>query len=476
MKLRTRRVGSLLADMLIAGAATAQTVGEFRFLSVPADALVPGRKGAEAAPTPIGNKDHVFAIAPTEQSTGGERAYKALVYKAGTEVPAVSTIHLPVQKGREALCGFLLLGDGPCTLTSAYDAKTGRMAINAQRFDAQFAPLGGEVPIGEILFDKASFTEALFELEVFNSPDGSKALVYFDQLRTSKSERAVMCWVMDVDLNPLWKGAYRIPANAFVFDRQIAFDNDGNVVLAVDALMRDAGGGRWERSASPRIFKLHGASFAQWDFDVPDALEPSVDIVGDHIYASAYARPGKKEPWQWHLVELDKDLKPLRTATGRLTDTDVDRLNGSKTLVGNDGSCYLMADMYQNLVLVSLSKELAPVRSKEISWRPGTPIPMMVDDKLFMVKFGLSKDVESIRDGRKINQNDQGPRRPLLISNLDGTHAVAELIPAEVTTGGRRDATYGGGVETLVTSGMYVETGLRGKEPGLLLVTIGNWP
>ncbi len=306
---------------------------------------------------------YTFIGDPDKKTEGGR---KWLVHAYSVEADrsvASSELVLPTWgKGEDLRVRVVFMaGERPAALYRIWSKKTGLVTLHAQALDpATLENDGAPVNIGEIPFDARSYLGDGPYMTVTPSPDGSKLLFYFDKIKL-QGFQLVMCWVTSKDLEPIWSGVYRVPAQSAGFQATMKFADDAAVYLSVEAVLLSEDDVKEKQDGSLKakekanyhnkkeqtFFKLRGEEFRMWDGALPNGWglqSGDLTVAGGQLYVGGLAlAPDGKRASHWAYAQLDGSFQPGDLKTYLLPAGDHKDLSFKHLILDDSGDKYFIA-------------------------------------------------------------------------------------------------------------------------------------
>jgi len=208
-------------------------------------------------------------------------------------------VSIPAQKNHANMNGFTAFAGGPVVVYDEWDRKTGEVMLYAQRYDVTFAPDGPPVQLGTIPLDPKAYGGGELVVTLEKSDDGSKLLVVFDKIQMNNIKLAII-WVLDQDMELAWKGAYRLPVQAYNSTTSYYISDQGAVLARVNAVVLNEDNVKEKRDGSIQAkvdaktwkhsttswFRLHGEVFQMWDGETSgtEASDGKPIWINDDLY------------------------------------------------------------------------------------------------------------------------------------------------------------------------------------------------
>lgn len=409
-----------------------------------------------------------FSVTPTEniESYGPPQISKGMVIIRGTaktkEAPSAVFYRVPLDGGTqeeirlpeptapgEVIASYLTTkSERLRLLIQSWDKATGEVTIFIQPYEADgLRPSGPLTKVGVVPLDRGSYNGRPLGLWYFDSPDGSKNLVYFDGIQSGGIKLA-MCWVIDDEGESVWHAAYRIPVQAYGAQTTVSFTNLGAVIVEVEAVLLDERNTVENRDGEMKakvdktfygktdqtFFLLSGDVFLNWDGTLPGSAETKLYKVvsgPDGLYFLASTVEGKKdEVNEWVFGRMDNFFKPEVIATGKLSAPFVKILNDSKS--GPYGICRDREDIA--VLKFGLDGTLQWMHEAPLSRDSYTNDFQIAADRLVYCYSWSPGSIKNLTEGSaaKLDLNAY-IRIPTVISWKDGNRAILPLYPLDVS-------------------------------------------
>ncbi len=390
-------------------------------------------------------------------------------------------------KGSGRFSNFNVVGGRPCIVYTTWEKKTGVVTVMVQPYTTEWAVDGAPVTIGTIPLDPKSYQGWSIHVTVQASPDQEKVLFLFDDLQ-SGGVKLALCWVLDNELNPLWKGGYRIPVQATGSRRSVRILDNGHVYLRMQAVVLNEDNTKEKKDGSLQVktstandkpestwYELHGETFNMWDTQVASlngSLLGMPILLGDRLFLGGYLKNSDKKDrnLRWAVVELGDGLTPTLVANGQAGEHKGATAD-SDLLTDKSGNPYLLLNTEGMTHVVGFGPDMAVKWSKGAPWSTALALPR--EAGLYMPVMGRSgmwKDVNAGKPstGEAYFTNVFGPM--MLLWGPDGSHSYHRLLPDD--EGYERNAGFYFDFATMGTCGCYVDRSHEKEHPGMVRVKL----
>lgn len=476
------------ASLLLSAVSNAQTIGKAEWSNMPFNSATPSSDplsvtwecssdGTAYALASLGPKKPKFVgyvFPPKEQG-------------AAFTVP----VSLPGREMHYNLNRFTIVGERPCLVYDIWEKSSGKVTFFAQRFTTAFEPDGPAVELGQIALDPKTYSGFPLKLEAIHSADRSKVLFLFTDIKL-QGVKLAFCWVMDAELELIWRGAYRLPVIAKNSSTEAYMRNDGHVFVRLRALelneetatekkdgtvkVISKSGDYWRNNLSEKWFELYGETFNEWKGDLPgfgNSFSGSIIPEGDRLLMAGFAyREDEKDPIpQWVILEMGPDLTPNILSTGP-TEFKKKDLKGS-VLTSSDGGIFLHGLTNGEAFVVRFNNELEKAWERRSSWGYTYFHPSkayVFNDRLLLPTIGSSSNLAELETGDKWSTKVLGRYFPMLLSwDVEGSRTARTLMDK-----GERNVTesYSSNFDTFGSCGCYIDMSYDKKVKGMVRVRL----
>jgi hypothetical protein len=343
-------------------------------------------------------KDHTIELEiPSTGKSKGQRFVYATSRETG--LPAGEIIIGTDWKENTYFDKFIELNDRFYVIYEVYDRKTGQVDVLAQEYELPgLISKGTPILAGSISFDPKSITYmGALDAQFKQSPDGEHVAFYFDRLRSSENEQLVLIFMMDGDLNPLWKQGYKI---AFESDKMgtagMEVNNNGTVYALMSSRFKNRAITNKAINYSFSLFMMTSEAMESQPLDLPTdltAFRAMLVLNGNAPRVGGFFMEPQqtvKETAGYFLADFDMDLQqPMQMRTQKfaapleyqLMQTDlVQRADGGCYLIG--GSWEIQGVLVEERLLVTISMDA----SGATEWN--TSIPRRLKTNAVLADFG----------------------------------------------------------------------------------------
>jgi hypothetical protein len=371
------------------------------------------------------------------------------VHQRRLPLSLVDNVHIPLN-------AVAMIGGKPCVLYDRWDKGTGVVSLVLQRYSLPLLEEEGpEVNIGEIPLSP-SYDGGRLHFKVRHSPDGEKTLLFFDNIKQGGIMLA-LCWVVDNDLNILWNGVYRIPAQSRDSQSESWLMNNGHVYLLAKALALEEGDLKESGSGAPQLkkervsfnkntyawYELYGETFNHWE-----GAAKQNDLcplqVGNRVYFAGLEYAAN-DTWhikdaQWVVYDAHEEgLEPKRLAQGRLNGKRVTYYGGDEgrtkvwATTDNQGNIYIAQIVKGGTEMLKLNADAHVEWEKLLNWDNALFFPR--GDELHSYLYldnGHGKKAVAGESFHSRGITEQAFRRPYWMSlNQEGNSRVVAVLPED---------------------------------------------
>lgn len=362
-----------------------------------------------------------------------------------------------------------------------WDKSTGIVDLVHQLYNSESRTYEGpRVKLGTIPLDPKSYKGNDLRLQKYASPDGSKVLLYFDGIQ-SQGIKLAMCWVVDTEGEPIWSGYYRLPVQALGAETTTHFNDAGQVLVEVTAIVLDEENTHEKRDGtlkaeveknywkktSTTAYLLFGEQFRTWDGNLKNDAETTYMKLLDTPKGWCFVagtRTGKRKDatHTWVLGSLDSELNPEVVATGPLN------APLEKVLYEDGSAFYLLSMQDDGLAVVEMDQV------GTIAWRHVAPFPKLARMDDFRILAGrpvhfrqwMKGDVETLQKGKAPLMDTGGySGYPALIVWHQGQRTITPLLPLSTRSKDLPSSI------SLYEEGLFMQRVLSGPDVSFLPIT-----
>jgi hypothetical protein len=309
--------------------ASSQTVGPVKRIPLDYDTPIITSPFSTPYYGPFCSGDRAYAVVRLKM-TSTERSDVGIIYPLdGSGPPIVKPVNLPHVKNHNTCNAVFVFQGQPCIIHDTWNKETGEITLHLQRYSpATFEEVGDPQLIGNVTLTPNGALPADLNLLVRYSPNGRKALLYFDDLQVN-SFKVAMCWVLGEDFAVEWNGSYKLPLFVKSAGSIVKIKNDGSVLVSMTAVrvtdeltVKDDNGNDHVKflvaSTSPQTFscyRMNGQEFQHWNgqiggdrFLIAGCMEESEDA---YFVAGLVTKTAESDELNWVMVQLDDELQPI---------------------------------------------------------------------------------------------------------------------------------------------------------------------
>jgi hypothetical protein len=481
----------LVLCTLATPAATAQVKGPVQYLAQKEKMHNVSNPNLLTRPSPLCHGEMIYVL----DGIGFGKQIFGHVYNATTGAGVASRELEFDRKVKDSFkyLEFFMAGDNPAILFRQWDKKSGKVTLYVERYDPlTFQPIGRPTEVGVIPFDAKSYAGYGPIMEVENSPDGSKILFYFDRIKVQEVQ-LVMCWVTDTDLNSIWSGIYRVPAQSAGFHKEMHFSDEGAVYLAVNAVLLNESNVKEKADGSVKVqvshslrgmtksyFKMHHEEFRFWDGTLPGGKQLEnglLTVKGSKVYFGGLLIPegGGKGGREWVFAHMDEDFKPVDIERLPVPSQKMDDLSLSSFVVDDEGGGFFVGRRAKDneTVVTAFDANGTERWNNSVKWKSYYRVAAFCRDGRLHLLGKATGDQSGIEGSTEYNHKSGSWVVPAIgMFTETGRFLPQDLLGFDVNGAKRHLDMAVPDHKSIVTHGYFVDHSYDKKKPGLLLVKV----